>query len=423
MRAALVLACLPFLVALILRWPVLGLATFIYTDFVRPQDLTWGFEEVRFALVVAIATLVGYLAQRRRFDPVRTPRTEPWLLCLLFAMLLSSATAAASVETSLDWNTRFVKIFVFCAILARATDTRSRLDRILQAHVFGVGLLAAWAFLQHFQGNERLEGIGNGGDQNNSNHLGAIFCLTLPVNVALASNSAKGSWTRRGAVALVPIILADIVFTQSRAAYLATVFLTGAALVKKKIRRKVLGAVLVCSLIGGAVGIKKFEERAETIVTEGQRGTATADGSIGLRLVLWEHGLQYIGESPLTGVGQQNSGILIKRETRIGKAKSIHNTYLQLAADGGLLSLAFWLAAFLTGWRDARAAQRVALAGEDRELWRVGLALELGIAGFAAASVFHSFDYLELPYWVITLAGVTRGLAERGRRESAGVSV
>lgn len=413
MRAALVLACLPFLCALILRSPVFGVATFIYTDFVRPQDLTWGFEEVRFALVVALATLVGYFVQRRRFDPVPKPRSEPWLVGLMLAMLLSTATAAESAETSLDWNTRFVKVVIFCAILARVVDTRARLDRVLSALVFGVGLLAAWAFLQHFQGNERLEGVGNGGDQNNSNHLGAIFCLTLPVNVAVAANARRGSWTRRGAVVLVPVMLADIVFTQSRAAYLATVALGAMAALKKRIRRKVLAWGLVGLLLGGAVGVKKFTERAETIVTQGQQGVRSEDGSIGLRFLLWGHALDYFASNPVSGVGQQNSALLIKHRTTIAKAKSIHNTYLQLAADGGALCLGLWLMTMLSGFRDARSAQKRALARGAVELWRIGLALELGIAGFAAASLFHSFDYLELPYWVVTLAGVTRGLVAR----------
>jgi probable O-glycosylation ligase (exosortase A-associated) len=413
MRAALVLACLPFVVVMILRSPVLGAATFIYTDFVRPQDLTWGFEEVRFALVVALATLVGYLINRRKFDPVRAPRSEPWLVALLLAMLLSSATAAVSVETSLDWNTRFVKIVIFCAILARVTDTRARLDRILSALVFGVGLLAAWAFEQHFRGNERLEGIGNGGDQNNSNHLGAIFCLALPINVAVAANARRGSWTRVGAMALIPVMLADIVFTQSRAAYLATAALAGAALLKKKIRKKVLGWAIVCGVLGGIVGLQKFAERAETIVSQGKQGARAEDGSIGLRFILWGHAVDYLAQSPVTGVGQQNSALLIKHDTNIAKAKSIHNTYLQLAADGGLACLLLWIATMLAGFRDARAAQREALDAGQVELWRVGLALELGLSGFAAASMFHSFDYLELPYWVVTLAGVARGLVAR----------
>jgi probable O-glycosylation ligase (exosortase A-associated) len=412
-RAALVLACLPFLMGTILRWPLFGICFFMMTDFVRPQDLTWGFEEVRFALVISLTTLVAYLAQSRRFRSVPAPRSEPLLIGLGVVMLLSAATAAVSVETALDWWSRYVKIVVFCVLIARVVDTRRRLTTVVAAIVFGVGILASWAFLQHFQGNERLEGIGNGGDQNNSNHLGAIFALTLPLNVALAVSSRKGSWTRLGAMALVPVILADVIFTQSRAAYLATVALTGAAILKKRIRRKVLGWALVCGVLGGIVGVGKYASRAETIVSDGSRGAQAEDGSIALRIQLWQHAVEFFSRNPLTGMGPQNAGLLIKNETAIAKAKSIHNTYLQLLADGGILCCGFWCFALLAGWQDSRAAVRVATAKGDAELARYGLALELGISGFVAASMFHSFEYLEIPYWVFTLAGVVRGLAVR----------
>src|SRR2546421_12680698 len=124
----------------------------------------------------------------------------------------------------------------------------------------------------------------------------------------------------------MPIILADIVFTQSRAAYLATAALAAAAALKRPIRKKVLAAGLVCGLIAGAVGIGKYTQRAETIVTEGARGAQAYDGSVATRILLWQHALEFFGRNPITGVGLMNSGLLIKEETSIGKAKSLRNT-------------------------------------------------------------------------------------------------
>ncbi len=412
MRAALVLAILPFVVGAILRWPFFGLCLFIATDFVRPQDLTWGFEELRFALIVSLATLVAWAIQRKEFKPVAAPASEKWLVLLGLSMIASTATAAASIEVAFDWNTRFLKIVVFCVLMARMTDTRKRLDTVVETFVFGVGALAAWAFLQHFQGNERLEGIGNGGDQNNSNHLGAVFVLTFPFAVALAIN-AKVWWLKWGARALVPVYLADIVFTQSRAAYVALLTMTGFALLKKKIRKKVLVTCFVCGLVAVPVGVGKYLERLETTITDGRNGAKAEDGSIGLRFVLWQHALEFFSRNPITGVGAQNSGLLIKTETSIGKAKSIHNTYLQLLADLGLCGFTLWVATLIAGYRDARTAERFTSDGKDQEIWRYALACELAVVGFIPQCGFHSFEYLEPPYWVVAFAGVIRGLAAR----------
>src|SRR5262249_5765957 len=130
--------------------------------------------------------------------------------------------------------------------------------------------------------------------------------------------------------------------------------------------------------------------------------------------------------SPLTGVGQQNSSLFIK-QTSIGKAKSIHNTYLQVLVDGGLLALVAWLGAFFCGlldlWRarargGPRTWRRASAAGCPRT-WRWATAIECSLAAFVASATFNSFDYLELPYWLLAFAGALRSGAAR-ERELAG---
>src|SRR5437763_11602696 len=110
MRAALVLSCLPFIIVAILNRPFLGVVAFVLTDFVRPQDLTWGFEEVRFALVLSLATLAGYLFARGRFKPLARGSAEPFLIALAIFMALSTVQAAASVEVAWDGNVRVVEL-------------------------------------------------------------------------------------------------------------------------------------------------------------------------------------------------------------------------------------------------------------------------------------------------------------------------
>src|SRR4051794_35966497 len=98
---------MPFLVGLILSRPYFGACLFIFTTFIRPQNLTWGFEEVRFALVVSLATAIGYFLRRRSFEPGARASAIPWIWALMAAMLLSTVTAQVSTETSLFWNDKF----------------------------------------------------------------------------------------------------------------------------------------------------------------------------------------------------------------------------------------------------------------------------------------------------------------------------
>jgi putative inorganic carbon (hco3(-)) transporter len=409
-RAALVLAIMPFLVGLILSRPYFGACLFIFTTFIRPQNLTWGFEEVRFALVVSLATAVGFFLKRRSFRPAGGATAIPWLWALMAAMLVSTLTARVSVDTSLFWNDKFFKIAIFSTLLTFLVDRRERIDRTFFWYCAGMGALALWAFEQHFQGNERLEGIGNGGDIDHSNGIACAFVMALPLTIAAGINTPKTQRVRRwGLLGLAPIFCLDVVFTQSRAGYLALGTAGLVAMRHRKLRWKVAAVMLVGGL---AFFSSKYVKRAETIVEQGRGLDRSQDGSIATRVVLWEMALDMWTESPVTGVGQQNSALLVK-QTQIGRAKSIHNTWLQILADGGALAFMAYAGAVIAGLSDLRRARRDALRRNDREVWNWTVAVECSLAAFAASGTFNSFDYLEMPYWLLALSGTIRAVTAR----------
>lgn len=401
---------MPFLVGLILAYPYFGACLFIFTTFIRPQNLTWGFEEVRFALVIALATALGYLLKRRQFNSGARAGAIPWIWALMGAMLLSTLTAQVSVETSLEWNDRFIKIAIFSTLLTYIVDRRERIDRAFFWYVAGMGALALWAFEQHFRGNERLEGIGNGGDIDHSNGIACAFAMALPLTLAAGFNTETRHRLKRWALlGLAPLLCLDVVFTQSRAGYLAIGAAGMATLRYRKLRWKVFalmvaGAVLFLST--------KYAKRAETIVEQGKGLDHSVDGSIALRVRLWEMAFDYWTTNPVSGVGQQNSALLVK-QTSIGKAKSIHNTWMQILVDGGALALVSYLGAVIAGLRDLGRARRDAQRRGDRAMWNWTVAVECSLAAFAASATFNSFDYLEMPYWLLALAGVIRRVTAR----------
>lgn len=410
MRAALILAVMPFLVGLILSRPYFGACLFIFTTFIRPQNLTWGFEEVRFALVVSLATAIGYLLKRRSFEPGARASAIPWIWALMAAMLLSTLTAQVSAETSWFWNDKFFKIAIFSTLLTFIVDRRERIDRTFFWYLAGMGALALWAFQQHFKGNERLEGIGNGGDIDHSNGIACAFAMALPLALAAGMNTPKTQRLRRwGLLGLAPLFCIDTVFTQSRAGYLAI----GAAGITAMRHRKLRVKVAAVMVAGGLLFVSSsYVKRAETIVQQGAGLGRSEDGSIALRVVLWEMAFDYWTQSPITGVGQQNSALLVK-QTNIGKAKSIHNTWMQILVDGGVLAFAAYAGAMVAGLSDLRRARRDAVRRQDREVWNWTVAVECSMAAFAASATFNSFDYLEMPYWLLALSGTIRSVTAR----------
>ena len=92
------------------------------------------------------------------------------------------------------------------------------------------------------------------------------------------------------------------------------------------------------------------------------------------RVLIWQHGLEMIGENPLTGVGQVIPDELMQREivTEYGTFNvhsHMHNAYLQIVVSMGfpaLLAFGWLIFAF---FRLARRARR----GAIRNLWEEGL--------------------------------------------------
>ncbi len=410
---------MPFLVGLIIAYPFFGSCLFVFTTFIRPQNLTWGFEEVRFALVVALATALGYMVKRRHFKPGAHAACVPWLWALMGAMLLSTLTAQVSVTKSLEWNDRFFKIAVFSTLLTYVVDRRERIEKTFFWYVAGMATLALWAFQQHFLGNERLEGIGNGGDIDHSNGIACAFAMCVPLALAEAANTPRRHRLRRLGLFFLPLLLCvDVVFTQSRAGYLAIGTAGLAALRHRKLRWK----VLLVMILGASLFLStKYMKRAETIVEQGRGLDQSQDGSIATRVRLWGLAFDHWTESPVTGVGQQNSGELVK--SVIGKSKSIHNTWMQVLVDGGALSLICYLGAVLAGISDLGRARRDAARRGDKATWNWTVAIECSLAAFAASATFNSFDYLEMPYWLLALAGVIRSVMNREAEEGPPVPV
>jgi len=414
LRAALVFALLPVIVGLILSRPFFGVCLFIFTTFIRPQDLTWGFEEVRFALVIALTTAAGWAMNRRSFAPTARASAVPWIWALMGAMLLSTLTAQVSIEASLEWNDRFVKIAIFSTLLSCVVDRHDRIDRTFFWYLAGMGALALWALQQHYAGNERLEGIGNGGATDSSNEIACAFAMAVPLAVAAAVNERRRIF-RWGFLALAPLFALDTVFSQSRAGFLA---LGASGLWAMRYRRLRLKVFLI--LTAGAIAFfsSSYVKRAETIVEQGEALDQSADGSIAMRVQLWEFALGCWTTNPVTGVGQQNSALLVKDQTGIGKAKSIHETWIQVLVDGGAIALCCYLGALIAGFRDLKRARIESEERGDERTWRWAIALECAFAAFATSATFNSFDYLEMPYWFLVLAGTIRAVGAREARSN-----
>jgi len=79
---------------------------------------------------------------------------------------------------------------------------------------------------------------------------------------------------------------------------------------------------------------------------------STEDGSNKERIRLWEEALGHISERPFLGVGLGNYPLLVKPSAGYREPIYVHNLYLDIAVEAGLLGLSFFVALlWLAGWR------------------------------------------------------------------------
>jgi O-antigen ligase len=158
-----------------------------------------------------------------------------------------------------------------------------------------------------------------------------------------------------------------------------------------------------------ALGVAYFVLAAPPAVT-GRVLHFTAGGGSG-RTDLWAIARQVAHDHPIVGIGIGNfedvEAAYASRTTNlpavdivIDNPHVVHNSYLELLAELGVVGLALFVAfvagALTLGWRAVRAFTR----SGDTDLELIGRGLLVALAGMLAASVFLSAEY-EKQLWLL----------------------
>ncbi len=263
------------------------------------------------------------------------------LLAFLFSISwpLSLAGSYTRYE-SLPVRIAYLGLFAMAAWLMRSKRQR---DWVVTALVFGTGVACLEALLQFAQ-QVPYRPDGNLG---NANVLGALIAMTLPLAIARGWRADRFTvaWWLGAAV-----LAAGLYVTTSRSGGLGA--LAGClALVVFSLRGRVavIGAIVSIAAIGAALLV---------IVTSPLQ--FLNDDPSRLRIHLWEDGLRLISARPLTGWGEDATGLtfgqFLSGDWSPGVTfDRIHSGLLDTAAMQGLLAVAaiavILLILFRGAWR------------------------------------------------------------------------
>jgi len=290
----------------------------------------------------------------------------------------------------------------------------------------------AWHFnsLYLLEGRMDILNVGLGACDNNG--VGALMGMGLPFVYMLAKN-AKRMRTKLLWAAAGVFMVHGIMLTYSRGTMIAAI--VGGAWLLWNHRPRVHAAALtvVIVLCVSIMAGKEVRHRFSTVFSE-QR-----DDSVQARFDSWGAAWAMICDKPVMGVGLRNSNLYTFSYGADRQGRTIHNTYLQIAADSGLPALAIFLAmqvmALVTVGRTRRRIEaycedheqpavrgarekttRKPLNNDELHSFRVtrdlALAIQTSLLVFCVHGCFFSSEMFELQWLVLALAGVTPRLAE-----------
>jgi O-antigen ligase len=245
--------------------------------------------------------------------------------------------------------------------------------------------------------------------------LGQVLALVLPLGVVLVAYHAS-----RLKAAVLPVMVAvgvvtlALMLTLSRMSIVAGAVGALIALLLLP-RRALLPAAASIAVVGLLVGTLAFAlagsgltKRLDSILNPTAAHVSTAQGDIS-RQHIWQAAIKTAEAHPLTGVGLGRiTDFLPRYGIAVTASAHAHDTYLQFAAEAGILGLVGLVWVILAAGRDllcAFSSERLLVAGATGSL----------IATLVAWSTDVEVRYTQVSGTVAVLLGLIAAMAIRSR--------
>ena len=177
--------------------------------------------------------------------------------------------------------------------------------------------------------------------------LGNFLALTVPIGVGLLIHSARAlRWDRVAlAGAGLVIIFVALEETLSRMSWIAaaTGLVVMVAFAPAHVKRSAVALLAIAAIVLVTFGVLSTNSTVGqrlTSISHPLSETGTGNGDV-LRVFIWRRALAVFQAHPIAGVGLNRfQQILEAGDAVVGTQAQAQSTYLQLAADGGLIALA-----------------------------------------------------------------------------------
>ena len=311
-----------------------------------------------------------------------------FLACLSYA-LKGSVQDPSSSRTAL---TIYMEYFTLFLITVAIVDSSERLRYSLYAFI-GAFAFGSLYTLREFQNAGFAVGYRPGFVVLDGNYFSAAALLAIPLAYSLA-RVRRAPWERCFCVASLGITVLAVVVIASRGGFIGLCASILFLLIHSKHRAGV--ALLAFALI--PILIYAPSSPIHRILNPDYGDQA----STRIHLIVWKEGLNLVAAHPISGIGLGTFWSTIERQNLFGSNRGLlaHNTYLEYAAELGVLGLLVYLGILISTYRLLELVKQKATAVEDMFSYAAATGIQAGIPGFVVAAFFFSAEY-EKPLWIM----------------------
>ena len=393
--------------------PFWAVALYYTWGVLRPQ-IVWQWSighlpDMRWSLIAAVIAVVTLVI---RSGGLGRPKVEPGFVSLVFLFgmcVLGSYVFALNMNLAETSSWEYAKIIIMLMVSALAV-TEARHFRYLGWVVFLglIFLVYTVNSLYVFDGRVDIVKSGFAGFDNN----GAALMLAMVVPFCYYFFQAEQRWWRWGYLFCMIAVAHAVMLTNSRGAMLSAILaFVGMVVTTKKHKWRM---ILLAMVMGACVLSLAGESVRTRFLSFTSKEGRTKDASAQSRYGSWAAGLKLAKDYPLFGVGPRNSNVYVIHYGADEEGRTIHNLYIQMAADCGfpalMLYLGIYFSAMVWAWKGAVMVKNHT-THEQRWHHCISLACFWSLALFMVGAFFLSMETFETPYLLMFMAATSQKLS------------
>lgn len=366
-------------------------------------------------LVCVLYAGIELLTQPRPVDFFRTWQARLFLgfMALVTVSFLALSRAVALEMSALMVCLSLAMMFFTTLVLV---NSLTRLRWTLVAAIGGLAFASLYVlreFQKYYSPDSPMRPGYVVGDPNYFT-LSAVLCI--PLAFALMQER-RPRWLRPFAGTCLVLMILAVTVAASRGGFLGLVTAFFFVLWRSKQRARNF-LVLACLIVPLSI-VAPISPLARLVSPSRSDGEAK-----NTRYVLWGAGLNMFQQNWLTGVGVGHFKSLAPAYQEPGQKKVqaiAHNTYIQLAAELGVVGILLFLGVLVGAFRSLQRTAAQALRLRLSLLYRSATGIQGGLVGYAVGAFFVSAEYQRLLWFMIfvsiCLSELTRQIVRRAARE------